>query len=187
MKGYQVASDEVPAPGVASLAAWEAMVAEAVGNAIEFWGFKRNMGRVWALLYLRGEPMTAAELQVALELSKGAVSMIVRELEQWEVIRRVRPTGSSSWSFVAETDLMKMVIRVIQAREAGMIARVHADLEEAVEKAQHAGGVPPERLDRVNRIRALAVLMEHAVAIFLQTAQFNVSEVAGILRGKEPG
>jgi DNA-binding transcriptional regulator GbsR (MarR family) len=186
MKGYQVASDDTPSPGSGSLAAWEAMVAEAVGNAIEFWGFKRNMGRVWALLYLRGEPMTAADLQGVLELSKGAVSMIVRELEQWEVIRRVRLTGSASWSFVAETDLMKMVVRVIQAREAGMIARVHADLEEAVEQAQKVGGVPPERLDRVGRIRALAVLMEQAVAIFLQTAQLNVAEVAGILRRDDP-
>lgn len=186
-KGYQVTPEEAAAGGAGQLAAWEAMVADAVGNAIEFWGFKRNMGRVWALLYLRGGPMTAAELQEALDLSKGAVSMIVRELEQWEVIRRVRPTGSASWSFVAETDLMRMVARVIRAREAGVIARVHADLEEAVEKARQAGDVPAEVLDRVGRIRALAVLMEQAVAIFLQTASLNIAEAAGILLNQDAG
>ena len=186
MKGYMVSSDEAPSKGSESLPAWESMVSDAVGNAIEFWGFKRNMGRVWALLYLRGEPMTAAELQDALELSKGAVSMIVRELEQWEVIRRVRSSGSSSWSFVAETDLMRMVATVIRAREAGIIARVHADLEQAAEKARENGGARPESLDRLGRIRALAVLMEQAVAIFLQTAQLNMAEVASILRTETP-
>jgi DNA-binding transcriptional regulator GbsR (MarR family) len=184
-KGYLVTPEEAPAGGSGQhLAPWEANVADAVGNAIEFWGFKRNMGRVWALLYLRSGPMTAAELQDTLELSKGAVSMIVRELEQWEVIRRVRTPGSASWSFVAETDLMRMVARVIRAREAGVIARVHADLEDAAEKARLAGGVSQESLDRLGRIRALAVLMEQAVAIFLQTAHLNISEAASILRNE---
>src|SRR6476661_6372016 len=52
---------------------WEALVVDAVGNTIDFWRFKRNHGRVWALLYLRGKPSSAAEIQRALGLSKGAV------------------------------------------------------------------------------------------------------------------
>ena len=34
-----------------------------VGRLIEFWGFKRNMGRVWAVLYLSPEPLTAQDLR----------------------------------------------------------------------------------------------------------------------------
>ena len=67
---------------------WRSLVADAVGNFIEFWGFKRNHGRVWALLYLEGRAMTASEIQDALDLSKGAVSMITREIERWGVSRR---------------------------------------------------------------------------------------------------
>ena len=33
---------------------WESLAIDAVGNVIEFWGFKHNQGRVWAVLYLRG-------------------------------------------------------------------------------------------------------------------------------------
>ena len=43
---------------VGSLARWEQIAIEAVGDVIEFWGFKRNQGRVWALLYLRDEGLT---------------------------------------------------------------------------------------------------------------------------------
>ena len=74
----------------------ECQAADAVGNFIEFWGFKRNHGRIWALLYLQGQPLTAAELQSRLGLSKGGVSMMTRELERWGVIHRRRPPGARS-------------------------------------------------------------------------------------------
>ena len=78
---------------------WEVLATDAVGEAIEFWGFKHNQGRVWGLLYLRAQPMTAGELQRLLGLSKGAVSMLLKDLEQWKVVRKVRPPGSAIWHF----------------------------------------------------------------------------------------
>jgi HTH-type transcriptional regulator, glycine betaine synthesis regulator len=189
MKSQQRASGPEAASGAGHrLTPPEAKVADAVGNAIEFWGFKRNHGRLWALLYLRAIPMTANELQEALDLSKGAVSMIVREMEQWGVIHRVRPTGSATWSFVAETNLMRMVARVIEQREAGVIHRVQTDLAEAEELARSTGGLLPEAVERLGRIRELALLMEQAVAMFLQTSQLNMADVAGILQNEaRPG
>ena len=50
-------------------------VADAVGALIESWGFKRNMGRMWAVLYLDDHPLTAADLGERLGLSTGAVSL----------------------------------------------------------------------------------------------------------------
>jgi len=47
------------------------------------WGFKRNMGRVWAVLYLSPEPLTAQDLRDLLRLSSGAVSMILSDLSRW--------------------------------------------------------------------------------------------------------
>jgi len=49
-------------------------VADAVGALMEFWGFKRVMGRVWTILFLRGEPLSAAELCEQLEISTGAIN-----------------------------------------------------------------------------------------------------------------
>ena len=48
-------------------------VADAVGALIEGWGFKRNMGRMWAVLYLEDHPLSAAELGDRLGLSTGVV------------------------------------------------------------------------------------------------------------------
>src|SRR5918912_881500 len=49
-------------------------LADAVGALMEFWGFKRVMGRLWTVLYLTGEPLSAAELCDRLAISTGAVS-----------------------------------------------------------------------------------------------------------------
>lgn len=161
---------------------WESLVIDAVGNVIEFWGFKRNQGRVWALIYLRGHPMTAAEIQDALGLSKGAVSMIVRELERWQVLSRVRSHTSSSWLFQAETDLKTMMFRVFRERESVFISRVRADLA-AAERLAEKEGVDAEVLERLRRMRSLADAMGKAVDAFVASAKLDLGVVVDLLRG----
>ncbi len=41
----------------------EVLVSDSIGRLIEFWGFKRNMGRLWAILYLSDRPLSAPEIQ----------------------------------------------------------------------------------------------------------------------------
>jgi HTH-type transcriptional regulator, glycine betaine synthesis regulator len=69
------------------------IVTELIGRLIEFWGFKRNMGRVWAILYLSPESMTAADIRDRLKLSTGAVSMTLSELSRWGVVKKLWVVG----------------------------------------------------------------------------------------------
>ncbi len=168
------------------LAPWEAIAVDAVGNVIEFWGFKRNQGRVWALLYLRGEPMTAGEIERELDLSKGGVSMLLRDLERWGVVRRVRSPQDSAWRYGAETDLIRMVSHVIEEREAGFIERIRADLAEARRMAEASGNVPPEHLARLEKMATLAEHVERALRLFVKTARLDVGGILGALREESP-
>jgi DNA-binding MarR family transcriptional regulator len=171
---------EVPKSG--HLAPWEAIAVEAVGNVIEFWGFKRNQGRVWALLYLRGEALTAGDIERELELSKGGVSMLLRDLERWGVVRRVRLPQDSAWRYGAETDLIRMVTHVVEEREVGFIGRIRADLTEASRLATLAVGIPPERLLRLEKMATLAEHVERALRLFIKTARLDVAGILGALR-----
>lgn len=168
------------------LTEWEALVVDAVGTVIEFWGFKRSHGRLWALLYLRGEALTALELQEALGASKGAISMITRELEQWGVIKRTRSPSDAAWRFDAETNLMRMVRRVIEDREIRVITRAREDLERAERIAQKDKSVKPAVLTRLSRMRSLATFIERAVRAFLQTSKLDVGSAASLLEGAIP-
>ncbi len=187
MKGYgrspESAADD--SSGVGTLKPWEALVVDAVGNVIDFWKFKRNQGRVWALLYLRSVPMTALDIQGALGLSKGAVSMLVRELETWNIVRRVRAPSDDAWRYVAEIDLMKMVGHVIAEREAALVRSVKDDLAHALEMAKK-DGADEATLTRLRRMKTLAELIDKALRAFLQTARFDVETAFHVLDESEP-
>jgi DNA-binding transcriptional regulator GbsR (MarR family) len=96
-------------------------VADAVGALIESWGFKRNMGRMWSVLYLEDHPLTAADLQDRLGLSTGAVSMLLAELVQWGIVKKAWVVGERREHYEAETSLWKMVSRVFRERELNWI------------------------------------------------------------------
>jgi DNA-binding transcriptional regulator GbsR (MarR family) len=164
-----------------NLLAWERLALDAVGNVIEFWGFKRNQGRLWALLYLRGQVYTAPELQRILGLSKGAVSMLTRELEQWRVIDRRRIPGKTAWHFEANTNLMNMIGRVLEEREGRFIARVKADLEEAQQLLPQDRSVPDDVRQRMEQMAALAERVEEAVQLFIRTARLDLRGIANLL------
>ncbi len=187
MKGYlwnKTETDAAPGAEPAHLEQWEAVAVDAVGNVIEFWGFKRNQGRMWALLYLRDTALTAAEIEAELELSKGGVSMLLRDLERWGVILRVRTPGDASWRYQAEADLLKMARRVIEEREFAFIARIRADLAEARRLAESSTKVPKERLNRLVRMSALADQTERALKLFLKTSQLDVSGMFGVFKSR---
>ena len=134
MKGYGWSDAPMVSPGEpveGGLPGWESIAVEAVGHVIEFWGFKHNQGRVWALLYLRATAMSATQLEEELGLSKGGVSMLVRDLERWGVVHRVREPGAGAWHYRSETDLVRMVSRVIEERELAFLSRIRAELSEA--------------------------------------------------------
>ena len=184
MKGYlwTVEHPTASGEGLPALARWEAMAVDAVGNVIEFWGFKRNQGRVWALLYLRGTPMSAGQLEKELSLSKGAVSMLIRDLERWGVIERVREPGGAAWQYRAETDLIRMVSRVIEEREARLLQRIRADIDEAKRLARDEGQVGAERLHRLDRMAELAEQTDRALRLFIKTARLDVAGMFGVFR-----
>ncbi len=96
-------------------------VADAVGALIESWGFKRNMGRMWTVLYLDDHPLTAADLGERLGLSTGAVSMLLTELLQWGIVKKAWVVGERREHYEAETSLWKMVSRVFRERELNWV------------------------------------------------------------------
>jgi len=161
---------------------WEAIAIDAVGNVIEFWGFKRNQGRVWAFLYLRDEAMSAAEIEKELGLSKGGVSMLIRDLERWGVVLRVRVPGDGSWRYKAETDLLQMARRVIQEREFAFITRIRSDLAEARALAEQDPTASKAKIDRIRRMEGVAEATEKALSIFLKTSRFDVGSMFELFR-----
>ena len=180
MKGYSHKSPDGRDRPYDKLTTWEELVVNAVGQVIRFWGFPRNQGRVWALLYLRDAPMSSRDLQEQLELSKGAVSMITRDLEQWDVVYRQRVSGSQAWHFVAADEFLSMIRNVIKNRELKMVRRIATDLEDAARMAAE-DGADETTVTRIRRMHRLAEMVRHAVELFLSTARLDVTDAEDVL------
>jgi HTH-type transcriptional regulator, glycine betaine synthesis regulator len=112
------------------------VVADAVGALLEGWGFKRNMGRMWTVLYLEDHPLTAAELGERLGLSTGSVSMLLTEMQEWGAIKKAWVVGERREHYEAETSVWKMVSRVFRERELVWIKTAHEAFESAAKQLE---------------------------------------------------
>src|SRR5947209_9717125 len=87
----------------------ELLAADAIGDVIEHWGFRKVLGRVWTVLFIAAEPLPAADLGERLQMSAGAVSTSLTELQRWGVVKRVWRPGERKEFYDAETDIWKMI------------------------------------------------------------------------------
>ncbi len=144
-------------------------VADAVGALIESWGFKRNMGRMWTVLYLEDHPLNATDLQERLGLSTGAVSMLLTELQEWGAIKKAWVVGERKEHYEAETNIWKMVSRVFRERELQWI-KTASDAFENAERELQRGSDERRKLiaERVVGLVQLAQVGSHLIESMLQ-------------------
>ncbi len=90
---------------------------EAMGRVTSFWGFSRIMGQLYGLLYLSPKALTLDEMAESLAVSKGNVSINIRALERWNMVKTVWVKGDRKDYYEAETDFWKIVKGVLRERE----------------------------------------------------------------------
>lgn len=135
--------------------------AEAMGELMEFWGFKRIHGALWTVLYLEPEPLTQQQLMARTGYSKGAVSMALSELADWHVVRITRPLKGRGRYYEAETDLGGMVRNVLKQREKGLLETAKDRFELALRDVE-ARRSPGDEI-RGERLRQLVGLTAAAL------------------------
>ncbi len=112
--------------------------ADAVSALMELWGFRRQLGRVWAVLFLSDRPLAAPELCVRLEISTGLLSMSLAELRRWGVVRPVELPGDRKEHYEAETNVWRLIARVLREREKRAVEGALAAFERALHDARGA-------------------------------------------------
>ncbi len=145
----------------------ELEVADMVGRLMQFWGFKRPMGRLWTLLYLAPEPLTAAEIATSLKMSAGAVSMTLSELTKWGAAKKSWRPGERRDYYEAETSVWKLVRRVLGDRELSLVREFSDALsqaDEALDSAALPGDTRAFKKERVERLLELSKLGENLLS-----------------------
>lgn len=106
------------------------------GRMSSQWGINPTMAQIHALLFITGEPMDMDEIIDRLSISRGNASMNLRDLMDWGVVRRFRKTGDRRDTYVADTDALTMVARVVRERKRREIDPTVEVLQSCLHMAQ---------------------------------------------------
>ncbi|MBK8343314.1 MAG: transcriptional regulator [Bacteroidetes bacterium] len=81
------------------------------------WGINRTMAQIHALLLIAPEALSTDEIMAQLQVSRGNVNMNLRELMNWQLVRKEVKTGERMEFFVAEKDMWKVFRLIFKERK----------------------------------------------------------------------
>src|SRR3954453_17720026 len=106
------------------------------GMMARSWGINPTMGELFALLYISGSAWTADELRERLRVSRGNVSMNLRELITWGVVHKVHRPGERREYYRAEADVWTLFRRILRERKRRELDPPLIVLERSAQRAE---------------------------------------------------
>ena len=168
----------------ATLTAVNDSTVSGLGRRARFFGFSEVMGHLYGTLLLSPQPLSLDDLGDTLEISKGSVSMNMRDLERWGMAKEVWVRGERRKFYKAESDMWEVIRSVLGRREQREVQLALQVLGESVQKLQAAEyDLSPEEqqlarfyLDRIDDLQAFfqfAQLALHALLGGEKTLDFD--------------
>src|SRR2546423_12695755 len=73
-------------------------------------------GRIFAVLYLEDHPLSLDEIAEALQLSKSNISINIRNLVEWHLVRRISVPNSRRDHYEAASDFWRVMQEIMERR-----------------------------------------------------------------------
>lgn len=80
------------------------------------WGINRTVGQIYALLYISEHPLPADEIAQKLGFSRSNVSMGLKELQSWRLVRLQHLPGDRREHFSTPDDIWEIVRTLAEQR-----------------------------------------------------------------------
>ena len=116
------------------------------------WGINRTVGQIYALLFLSQRALNADDLVEALGLSRGSVSMGLKELQSWNLVRMHHVQGERREYFDTPDDVWVIMRTLIEERKKREIDPTLTILRELLMQTPTSDG------DRHSQARMTAML-----------------------------
>jgi DNA-binding transcriptional regulator GbsR (MarR family) len=155
-----------------------ALFVEGMGAAAATSGILTQLqGRIFGLLYLQPGAMSLDQLTDELQQSKSNVSVNVRGLVDWQLVRQLRVRGSRRDHYEAATDFWRVMQEIMERRFRWNLRQVVAAAEEtegAVAATKPSGRAATERADFL--AHRLSVLRDFFTAVDIGLSGFSRGE-----------
>ena len=122
------------------------------------WGINATMGELFALLYITGTDWAADDLRQHLRISRGNVSMNLRELMGWGVVHKAHRRGERREFYRAEADVWTLFRRILVERKRRELDPTLFVLDDTARELSTQAS-PPALRDRVVALQQFFALI----------------------------
>lgn len=154
-----------------------AIFVDGIGTAAATSGILSQLqGRIFALLYLRPGPVSLDDIAAELQQSKSNVSVTIRGLLEWHLVRRTPVGGSRKDHYEAATNFWRVLQEVLERRFRWNLRQAlaaAAEAERALETGGRAGDAPSREaaafiVGRLTGLKLFFTAVDAAIGAFTQ-------------------
>ena len=149
------------------------------GEMGDEWGVNRSVAQIHALLYLSEHPLTAEDIADQLGLARSNVSNSIKELQSWDLIRRVPIKGDRRDHFEAEIDVWEIFARIAMGRKEREIDPAIAALRTCAAEANGDSKISPVAIARLKALLEFVDTMDRWAA---QMKNVPRTQIAALVR-----
>jgi|TARA_B100000809_G_scaffold95589_1_gene94219 DNA-binding transcriptional regulator GbsR (MarR family) len=136
------------------------------------WGISRTVAQIHALLYISPEPLTAEEITTTLSVARSNVSISIKELQSWGLVKNSHVIGDRRDHFETMKDVWEMFRVVMDERKRREVDPTIAMLEECLEEMKESSD--PDSHTR-ERLGALCEFFTTAHDWYQQTSRLSTA------------
>ncbi|WP_420394106.1 GbsR/MarR family transcriptional regulator [Acuticoccus sp.] len=122
------------------------------------WGINRTVGQIYALLFVNEHPLNAEDIADRLGFSRSNVSMGLKELQAWQLVRLKHFPGDRREYFTTPTDLWEIVRTLVEERKRREIDPTLSKLRE-LQMAKHSAEGDVYARARIEELTGLIELL----------------------------
>jgi DNA-binding transcriptional regulator GbsR (MarR family) len=109
------------------------------------WGVNRSVAQIHALLFLAGRPLSADEIAETLSVARSNVSMSLKELLSWRLVKITHQMGDRRDHFETSKDVWELFKLIVEGRKQREVEPTLAVLNEFLQSPDWAEETPEAR------------------------------------------
>jgi len=140
---------------------------ESIGKMCDSFGLNRFIAQLYAILYISDRPLSLDGMAEKLKVSKGNVSINIRELERWGAVKNIWVKGSRKDYYEANLDIKSVILKKVKAgiqkrieETSGMIdgfkGMIQSQGEGWTEEEKMLARIYEDRLKKIEELKNLA-------------------------------
>ena len=142
-------------------------------------------GRIFALLYMEARALSLDEIAEALEQSKSNVSVNIRGLTEWHLVRRSPVGGSRKDHYEAATDFWRVMQEIMERRFRWNLRQVLATIDEtsrALGESSRSRAAITAVQSRLDALRAFFSAVDAGIGAFNSGKAFAAETLQNVVR-----